>query len=120
MLSGQHDTVMDDQDPPRASFLTLPPELQLRILAESDPQSLVRLSQTCRDCYHIARAQSLWRAIALDLVSRHRYVQPATAARPPAGHFAASPAAADWFNTAAFLLRNAHHLGYFASSQPFT
>ncbi|GAA5861525.1 hypothetical protein JCM3774_000280, partial [Rhodotorula dairenensis] len=97
----------------RLSFDTLPPELQLRILAECDPRSLVRVSATNRAALAIARADSLWRDIALEIIDAHRC---------PSDHAAPSPGSpsSGWYPVAAFLLRNAHHLGYFASSQPFT
>lgn len=109
----------DDSHSSLARFELLPPELQLRILALCDPQSLVRLAQASRACRHIARADSLWRNIALDIVHRHRAQQPNSVRSDPHARDAASTPSS-WFHSAAFLLTHAHHLGYFASSQPFT
>ncbi|GAA5980689.1 hypothetical protein JCM10908_001738 [Rhodotorula pacifica] len=115
---------------PRASFSALPPELQLRILSECDPQSLVRVSAINHAALDIARADSLWRDIALDLITCHRYSDEHAADRTTAtswshNYSSATPSLPPsppqtWFEVAAFLLQNAHHLGYFASSQPFT
>ena len=102
-----------------ASFSTLPPELQLRILSECDPLSLVRISATSHATLAIARADSLWRNISLDLITAHRF--PDCYARDRGTTTPAhEEVTSDWYSLAAFLLRNAHHLGYFASSQPFT
>lgn len=101
-----------------ASLSSLPPELQLRILSECDPLSLVRISATSHATLAIARADSLWRNISLDLITAHRF--PDHYARDRSTPPAQVATTASWYSLAAFLLHNAHHLGYFASSQPFT
>ena len=110
-------SVQSDSDT-GASFSNLPPELQLRILSECDPLSLVRISATSHAARAIARADSLWRNILLELINAHRFPDQYAGDRTtPAAEEGTSRT---WYSLAAFLLHNAHHLGYFASSQPFT
>ncbi|BGP44725.1 hypothetical protein JCM10450v2_000539 [Rhodotorula kratochvilovae] len=104
---------------PAATLVSLPPELALRIAALLDPQSLVRLSRTCAALHAIARAESLWRAVVLELVDAHGQVHAADDAPPAAGSSSQAPLST-WFEQARFLLSHAHHLGYFASSLPYS
>ncbi|GJN91574.1 hypothetical protein Rhopal_004597-T1 [Rhodotorula paludigena] len=106
-----------DSDSGCASLASLPPELVLRILALLDPQSLVRTGTTCSALLALAREDSLWRAIVLELVDEHG--APAKNAADDHLHPPHPSAPSTWLDQAKFLLPHSHHLGYFASSLPY-
>ncbi|GAA5834279.1 hypothetical protein JCM9279_004266 [Rhodotorula babjevae] len=112
------------QDPPRASLAALPPELALRIAANLDPRSLVRLGSTSSRLHAVACTESLWKRIVLDLVDHHGQAAPSSSgdelvpasSSPPAGPSSSST----WQGQAKVLLPHSHHLGFFASNQPYS
>ncbi|GAA5911803.1 hypothetical protein JCM8208_002443, partial [Rhodotorula glutinis] len=108
------------QDLPRASLAALPPELALRIAAQLDPQSLVRLGRTSSRLHAVACTESLWKRIVLDLVDQHGQVAPPSSddtARAPSSSASSS---STWRGQAKVLLPHSHHLGFFASNQPYS
>lgn len=110
--------------PAKATLASLPPELALRIASSLDPQSLVRLGRTCASLHAVARTESLWKAIVLELVTAHGQVHEG---HDEARHGESSslsptpppPAGGSWYDQAKALLPHSHHLGYFASSLPY-
>ncbi|GAA6058750.1 hypothetical protein JCM10212_003438 [Sporobolomyces blumeae] len=100
----------------------LPPEILLRLLrAFLDPQSIARLAQTSTLLYHLAKSDLVWRDIVLDLVQRHGVTPRARLGRLARSSPAPAPSpATTWYDQARFLLPHARHLGYFASSLPFS
>lgn len=90
-----------------AGFDSLPPEIVLRIIRLFlDPRSIVRLGATNSILHELARSEIVWREIVSDLVNRHGL---------GLGHGIRAN-----LDDAKFLLPQARHLGYFASSIPFT
>ncbi|GAA6047156.1 hypothetical protein JCM3770_006927 [Rhodotorula araucariae] len=106
--------------PPAATLASLPPELALRIAALLDPQSLARLARTSSSLHAVARTESLWRTIVLELVDAHGHATDQDEPPPHPGSPSPPPATSTWFEQARFLLSHSHHLGYFASSLPYS
>jgi len=107
------DTLQDP--PPRASLAALPPELALRVAANLDPRSLVRLGRTSTRLHAVACTESLWKRIVLDLVDQHGQ------AAPPSTDDAPLPASSSptWQGQAKVLLPHSHHLGFFTSNHAY-
>ncbi|GAA6025136.1 hypothetical protein JCM11491_000228, partial [Sporobolomyces phaffii] len=108
---------------PPAALCSLPPEVVLRILRLFlDPRSLSRLAQTCTRLHDLARSDLVWRDVVLALVAAHAV--PSGAPFGFGSHLVdRAPdrrSSSSWFDHAQFLLPHARHLGYFASSIPFT
>ncbi|BGP28805.1 hypothetical protein JCM10296v2_000541 [Rhodotorula toruloides] len=99
-----------------ASLVTLPPELLLRTFSLLDPQSLVRLSATCRILHAVARSETLWSSIVQAVVREHGIGD----AGDNAGSSTSEDDGSTWFKAASFLLPYGQNLGYFASSISFT
>ncbi|GAA5926497.1 hypothetical protein JCM3775_001034 [Rhodotorula graminis] len=107
-------------DPPRASLAALPPELALRVAQSLDPQSLVRLGRTSSRLHAIACTESLWKRIVLDLVAQPGHAAPPTGDDAPPLASSSPTSSSTWQAQAKALLPHSHHLGFFASNQPYS
>ena len=113
--------------PSPAVLTSLPPELLLRIYQYFlDPLSISRIAQTCHLLNHIANSELIWKDLVLDLVDT--FGVEVEESVPTFMHRNSPPVASydhdtrgesTWREQAKFLLPNARHLGYFASSIPF-
>ncbi|GAA5923739.1 uncharacterized protein JCM15063_003747 [Sporobolomyces koalae] len=111
-----------DVDSSRAATLTsLPPEILIRIVRFFlDPRSIVRLGRTCTTLHELARSDLVWKEIVLDLVGTHGVHSEPDDDDDLDYHDDLDNSATTWWEQAKFLLPNARHLGYFASSIPFS
>ncbi|GAA5910580.1 uncharacterized protein JCM6883_003222 [Sporobolomyces salmoneus] len=103
---------------------SLPPEILIRIIRFFlDPQSILRLPTTCTILNEVCRSELVWKEVVLRLVEKHG-VRSLVSANPfPSSNLSTtiSPdSPSSWWQQAKFLLPNARHLGYFASSIPFS
>lgn len=127
LISYHYPVMYRPSSPSPANLTSLPPELLLRIYQYFlSPLSISRLAQTCHLLNHIANSELIWKDIVLDLVNTfgveveeadstfvHRNSPPSTSFNHD------SREESTWRDQAKFLLPNARHLGYFASSIPF-
>ncbi|KAK4699271.1 hypothetical protein P7C70_g6992, partial [Phenoliferia sp. Uapishka_3] len=101
-----------------SSLLSLPYELQLKIIALLSPTDILSLSQTCSIANNICSDKLIWRQQVHAVLSEHDPTLQNQVPGVPGVPLDYGADAGTWFKQASFLIPRSKWLGYWASSRP--